>query len=853
MSPPSDHTEMWRLFRESRLRQVVTQRRAILLVGAGFSLKKKKVPGGLGSDIAWQLLTRIKEHESNSNNHDIDDSGLRSSDLSLSRIAQRYEKTFGTGELHSTVLYHCREYLHNHPEDQHKLLAMLDPFRFIITTNWDHLIEDAFRMSQNTQRRKFQTVCNTQELRNVIGRSRTVLIKLNGNLKRQWSGWAVNPRITTREMFSLEKEEPGLWEFVRAVFVAHIPIIVGFNPHDRNLIELLSWREEVIGGAADIARPFLIDPNEAHERDLPVKISYVKATGAGFMKYMSLLDSLAGGETRVWAKNADEELGSDTSKLYSKLRILQSGPAIPSGAVSGFPTQFACLKALKPEFDQLGLSARLGSKLYQKIERVDVVGTDKDVGPDVLRKAVAKRASSVVKDILKVRSTASAAMQVPKPVRISLSCGRTIQDVISATSELLDTIDLEILSTTLTLIDESDLTSSSGLVARYVQQVSDLAGTGIGGHFSSVQSRVSGIAPRLSTVFAKALVSSSITEAELGDLNKEISILRNFIRDSENISDRLSPQGRQISEGDQAAESTGEVVSPGRTAIVVRDHIKRVRDSDVVLLGVGPLLSKNSTFQRYAGACARSCSDFVNIINNADVRKDSAEILRYRSRADQYAAICVRALHDVLGTFGEATYKPFLLRTKVHAEKARAMPSVSGIDRPKNWFYHSYEYVTSDFDMHYKSGMYEMDFLRPCDVFVPVVLNGDDNRESKYLDIDKVNGELQNNEESGFGSYSFDLRKELWDSILDNTTDSEQIDLATFAKEFYARMFMHTCGPTAEMLHGIISGESKGKIILIASGADKAMPSLGIIGLGICTHLIADESCASRMAELLAD
>jgi len=176
----------------------------VLFCGAGISISDGGLPSG------WQLAKELAQRSGQ------DDISART----LPDVAQAYELELG----HQSLI----SYLTNRIEDPrflplrtHHLIAAL-PFKAIITTNWDNLLEEALRQS----RKPFIKVVQDAEVA-FADNDKTLLVKLHGSMEQKDS-----IVIAGDDYYRVLTRLPETANLIRSYFATRTMLFLGFGLAD---------------------------------------------------------------------------------------------------------------------------------------------------------------------------------------------------------------------------------------------------------------------------------------------------------------------------------------------------------------------------------------------------------------------------------------------------------------------------------------------------------------------------------------------------------------------------------------------------------------------------------------------
>lgn len=215
------------------LKHSFNQHKLVLFLGAGISIgdkKQKGLPGGheLTEKLSRQLLGRKPR-----------------SDETLMQVAQ--QNVWSSGSRHSLNSYLME--IFNDPKIKplfsHDLVAKLNVP--MITTNFDKLIEEAFR---NNDRRL--SVVETD--RDLTDCNNTILVKIHGCI-----GNVDYCVVTEEDYYNWMAKESDIKSFVRSLLIMSHVVFVGYSLSDINFRQLLNELKRKFGSS--FRNCYLVSPN----------------------------------------------------------------------------------------------------------------------------------------------------------------------------------------------------------------------------------------------------------------------------------------------------------------------------------------------------------------------------------------------------------------------------------------------------------------------------------------------------------------------------------------------------------------------------------------------------------------
>lgn len=182
-----------------------------IFVGAGFSVSENDKKYKNWSGVTKKL---IKELNCNKN-------------LDNLKIAELYKLQFGKAKLKQVVL----QSFPRTPDvagTLHKELVNLNP-HYIITTNWDKLIDDAIEKTTNI----YDIIVNDNELVKSVNNSK--YIKMHGDFEHDNFVYAESDYLNYSINF------PLIENFLKSIFSTHVVVLLGYSFNDMDLKQIVSW------------------------------------------------------------------------------------------------------------------------------------------------------------------------------------------------------------------------------------------------------------------------------------------------------------------------------------------------------------------------------------------------------------------------------------------------------------------------------------------------------------------------------------------------------------------------------------------------------------------------------------
>jgi hypothetical protein len=381
--------------------QAAYTRRAILFAGAGFSMSSSH--GLTGADLRERIISRL----STSTSTKADSEWIKNEPLaSLAQILAAQDAPATVTQIAAQL---CRERLPIQPLAHHQSLARINCFRFIVTTNWDRLIEAAYGAGQCNVIRESRDVSN-------IRYDAVNIVKLHGDYDYAKRDFVIAPRITAQDISALSNDEPALFSFLQSLILTQAIIVVGFQPDDTNFLHLIESASRHLSPSRP--RVYLIDPQEVlHRHLLRADVTPIRCDALDFIDALESYAACAGG------------------------RIGQSRDVSP--------TRFGAIRLHSRDMCE---TADLVRAAIPSLKRVAVVDASQWRGePDFLRRAkqaVGGRAAELLREL-----------SFPG-ARLTLSCGSTLEAVAtSASSDWRSLAGAQLYSASVPILD---LCSSSG-------------------------------------------------------------------------------------------------------------------------------------------------------------------------------------------------------------------------------------------------------------------------------------------------------------------------------------------------------------------------------------------------------
>lgn len=389
--------------------------RALLWVGAGFSLDNSpnRRPGLTGRTIK-ELLARELTSPSKPK------SLTQMLELPLGSVAELYERRYQRDGLVTELARICRGHLPTEPTSQHRRLARLRSFRFIVTTNWDRLIEAAFKETWNSNEQSLSVIRTSDDVINTDF-SRPTLLKIHGDYDPEEQRFSFPPRITDSDFRALERHEPALFDMLKSLFASHRIIVIGFDLSDYNFLRLFDYLN---GSIRNNPRPIcFVDPKIDQFRPIDTGANHIAVTADDFLCYAQTFSDYIGGSAGFACRQRNKFPGSVSSWAEQQCEI-----------------------------------AREVLELFPTLQRVDVVDSSHIRGtgrmlPESAKVAVGHRAAMLLKEFVRPGDS------------VALSCGSTLQILAELTEPCWDMFRrVRLFGTSVSALDNCNAITPYGLI-----------------------------------------------------------------------------------------------------------------------------------------------------------------------------------------------------------------------------------------------------------------------------------------------------------------------------------------------------------------------------------------------------
>ena len=209
---------------------------AVVLLGAGFSRNALVRPPAEGRLPLWSDIARSLKRKLTSRARCGEASEAVPAEA-IPRLAQDYEAAFGRPELHR----HLRDAIRDDeflPGPVHERLMAL-PWRDVLTTNWDTLLE---RTNDNLSSRHYRVISCVEDI--PLARSPRI-VKLHGSLPCQF------PLILTEEDYRRYPIDFAAFvNMVQQAMLESVLCLIGFSGDDPNFLAWHGWVRDNLGSHA---------------------------------------------------------------------------------------------------------------------------------------------------------------------------------------------------------------------------------------------------------------------------------------------------------------------------------------------------------------------------------------------------------------------------------------------------------------------------------------------------------------------------------------------------------------------------------------------------------------------------
>ena len=225
------------------IQTAANKNRLVVFVGAGTS-----IPSGMPS---WsKAVEKIREHLSDKN-----------SDNDFLKVPQYYYNEYGKNN-YVELMREIFKYGKNlYPRDiHHKILKFRT--KYIITTNYDHLLEQA--LSEENQ--VFDVVSHDKDL--AYGTADRKLIKMHGDFEHD--NFVLKEDDYLRYSLSFRLIET----YIKALIAGNVVLFLGYSFNDPDLKQIFTWVKEILG--SDRPQSYIVEVRENYS---VAKTNYFKNFG----------------------------------------------------------------------------------------------------------------------------------------------------------------------------------------------------------------------------------------------------------------------------------------------------------------------------------------------------------------------------------------------------------------------------------------------------------------------------------------------------------------------------------------------------------------------------------------------
>ena len=270
------------------IQAAANKNRLVVFVGAGTS-----IPSGMPS---WsKAVEKIREHLSDKNY-----------DNDFLRVPQYYYNEHGKNN-YVELMREIFKYGKNlYPRDiHHKILKFRT--KYIITTNYDHLLEQA--LSEENQ--VFDVVSHDKDL--AYGTADRKIIKMHGDFEHD--NFVLKEEDYLRYSYSFRLIET----YIKALIAGNVVLFLGYSFNDPDLKQIFTWVKEILG--SDRPQSYIV---EAGENYSVTKTNYFKNFGINILYASKKLKDFKSNELEQNLEKMVDFLQSE-SELEDKIDILYHG------------------------------------------------------------------------------------------------------------------------------------------------------------------------------------------------------------------------------------------------------------------------------------------------------------------------------------------------------------------------------------------------------------------------------------------------------------------------------------------------------------------------------------------------
>ena len=270
------------------IQAAANKNRLVVFIGAGAS-----IPSGMPS---WgKAVEKIKEH--------LDD---KNCDNDFLKVPQYYYNEHGKNNyvelMHEIFKYGKNLY---HRDIHHKILKFRT--KYIITTNYDHLLEQA--LSEENQ--VFDVVSHDKDL--AYGTADRKIIKMHGDFEHD--NFVLKEDDYLRYSYSFRLIET----YIKALIAGNVILFLGYSFSDPDLKQIFTWVKEILG--SDRPQSYIVEVGENYS---VAKANYFKNFG---IKILYASEKLSNFNCDNKEKNLEDMVDflQSESELEDKIDILYYG------------------------------------------------------------------------------------------------------------------------------------------------------------------------------------------------------------------------------------------------------------------------------------------------------------------------------------------------------------------------------------------------------------------------------------------------------------------------------------------------------------------------------------------------
>lgn len=280
----------WNVYLEERrlIQAAANKNRLVVFVGAGTS-----IPSGMPS---WsKAVEKIREHLSDKN-----------CDNDFLKVPQYYYNEHGKNN-YVELMREIFKYGKNlyHIEIHHKILNFRT--KYIITTNYDHLLEQA--LSEENQ--VFDVISHDKDL--AYGTADRKLIKMHGDFEHDNFVLKEDDYLRYNHSFRL------IETYIKALIAGNVILFLGYSFSDPDLKQIFTWVKEILG--SDRPQSYIVEVREDYS---VAKVNYFKNFGINILYASNKLKDFNTNELEKNLGKMIDFLQSD-SESEDKIDILYQG------------------------------------------------------------------------------------------------------------------------------------------------------------------------------------------------------------------------------------------------------------------------------------------------------------------------------------------------------------------------------------------------------------------------------------------------------------------------------------------------------------------------------------------------